>query len=157
MNPWICAFLIVLFGSLGGLINALLSDNGFLLPRVEDGVWCPGALSNILLGGFAAFGSWSFYGAGAGIELAKATAERSQISLTFSALAGALFVGIAGAKWITSEVDKRLLKESVKTASTKTRSPEECERLVQGSPRQVLKRVKYSPDEQLAAMSPQAQ
>jgi hypothetical protein len=41
---------------------------------------------------------------------------RSVISLRFSALAGAFLVGVAGAKWITSEVDKRLLKESVKVA-----------------------------------------
>ena len=63
------------------------------------------------------------------------------MSLTFSALAGALLVGVAGAKWITNEVDKKLLKESVKIAGTKKLSMEECEKLVAGSPRQVLRQV----------------
>jgi hypothetical protein len=46
----------------------------------------------------------------------------------------------AGAKWITNEVDQ-LLKESVKIAGTKKLSMEECEKLVVGSPRQVLLQV----------------
>ena len=33
MNPWICASLIATFGGLGGVVNALLSDNGFAHPR----------------------------------------------------------------------------------------------------------------------------
>jgi hypothetical protein len=101
--------------SMGGVVNALLSDNGFALPRKELGVWCPGAISNILIGAFAAFSSWAFYGSGASVELAD-KGLRTAISLRFSALAGAFLVGVAGAKWITSEVDKRLLKESVKVA-----------------------------------------
>jgi hypothetical protein len=59
----------------------------------------------------------------------------------FSALAGAFLVGVAGAKWITNEVDKRLLKESVKVAGTKQLTSEECEELVKGSALQVLDRV----------------
>jgi hypothetical protein len=87
MNPWWCASLISIFGGLGGVVNALLSDNGFALPRKESGVWCPGTISNVLIGAFAAFSSWSFYGAGAAVELADKSL-RSVISLRFSALAG---------------------------------------------------------------------
>jgi hypothetical protein len=144
MDPWTCAALIALAGAFGGGINALLSDNGFLLPHWEEGIWCPGAISNIVVGAFAAFASWAFYGAGAGVELLGGASERSQISLRFSALAGALLVGVAGAKWITNEVDKQMLKESVKSVSARTKSPDDCERLVRGSPRQVLKRVKHA-------------
>jgi hypothetical protein len=142
MNPWVCASLISLFGGLGGVVNAFLSDNGFGLPRKESGVWCPGALSNILVGGFAAFSSWAFYGSGASIELADQTL-RSVISLRFSALAGAFLVGVAGAKWITNEVDKRLLKESVRVAVHSEKLPEErAEHITDGSARQVLHDVK---------------
>jgi hypothetical protein len=74
------------------------------------------------------------------VELAAIT-ERTKISLTFSALAGAFLVGVAGAKWITNEVDKKLLKESVKIAGTKTLTSDECEKLVEGSAMQVLRRV----------------
>ena len=126
-----------------GAINAIRSDNGFLLPQLRHGILCPGAISNILIGAFAAFASWSFYGSGAGVELAALSAERTQISLRFSALAGAFLVGVAGAKWITNESDKLLLKESVKVASAASKDPAECERLVQGSAKKVLERVEH--------------
>jgi hypothetical protein len=143
MDPWMCASLILAAGALGGVVNALITDNGFALPKVRRGIWCPGFVANLLVGAFAAFASWSFYGSGAGVELAAVAAatERVTISLTFSALAGAFLVGVAGAKWITNEVDKKLLKESVKVVGPKKLSPEECEGLVAGSPLQVLQRV----------------
>ena len=144
MNPWLCALLITIAGAIGGVVNALLSDNGFALPRRESGVWCPGAISNILIGAVAAFSSWSFYGSGAAIDLGvRGESARTVISLRFSALAGAFLVGVAGAKWITNEVDKRLLKESVKVAASgKTLPMEQSERIIEGSPRQVLQDVK---------------
>jgi hypothetical protein len=141
MNPWTCAALIALAGAAGGIVNAFVSDNGFILPRNMHGIWCPGFISNILVGAFSAFSSWAFYGSGSGIELANIGDARTEISLRFSALAGAFLVGVAGAKWITNEVDKQLLKESVKVVSRAKMSTEECERLVQGSPREVLERV----------------
>jgi len=140
MNAWTCAALITLAGALGGVVNALVTDNGFVLPQSRRGIWCAGFLSNIIVGAFSAFSSWAFYGSGAGIDLGN-LAERTQISLRFSALAGALLVGVAGARWITNEVDKRLLKETVKVAGTKKLTSEECEELVKGSALQVLKRV----------------
>ena len=143
MDPWMCASLILLAGAVGGVVNALITDNGFVRPKVLRGIYCPGFIANVLVGAFAAFASWSFYGSGAGVELAAVAAgtERAEISLTFSALAGALLVGVAGAKWITNEVDKKLLKESVKIAGMKKLSMEECEQLIAGSPLQVLRRV----------------
>ena len=145
MNPWVCALLITVAGAIGGVVNAFLSDNGFALPRKVSGVsgvWCPGAISNVLVGAMAAFSSWAFYGSGAAIELAGNQSTRSIISLRFSALAGAFLVGVAGAKWITNEVDKRLLKESVKVAATgKPIALEQSERIVEGSPREVLQEV----------------
>jgi hypothetical protein len=143
MNPWICALLISVAGALGGIVNALVTDNGFLLPYEARGtraIWCPGFISNILVGAFAAFSSWAFYGSGAGIELGGLT-ERAEISLRFSALAGAFLVGVAGARWITNEADKLMLKESVKVASATKLRPEDCQNLIKGSARQILGRV----------------
>ena len=139
MNPWTCASFIGLAGACGGIVNALLSDNGFALPRKEKGssVGCPGAISNVLVGAFAAFSSWAFYGSGASVELADKSL-RTVISLRFSALAGAFLVGVAGAKWITSEVDKRLLKDSVQAAVSKVLPKEQSEHITDGSPRRVL-------------------
>src|SRR5215207_4595313 len=144
MDPWMCALLIVVAGAIGGVANALLSDNGFPLPRRIGGILCPGFLTNVLLGALAGFTSWASYGSGSGVELARtanAGSARAEISLTFSALAGAFFVGVAGARWITNEVDKRLLKESVKVAAEKKLPREQCEELVKASPRRVLEAV----------------
>jgi hypothetical protein len=55
---------------------------------------------------------------------------------------GAFLVGVAGAKWITNEVDKRLLKETVKVAVNNKKLPkEQAEHITEGSARQVLHEV----------------
>jgi len=83
MNPWVCVLLITCAGSVGGLLNAYMSDNGFVLPRWIRGVWCPGALWNVFVGGVSAVTSWALYGSGATIDLAAT--QRDQISLRLSA------------------------------------------------------------------------
>ncbi len=136
---------ITIAGAIGGIVNALLSDNKFIIPKVKNGILCPGAISNILIGGTSAFSSWSFYGSGASIELAKVGASaRQEISLTFAALAGAFLVGVAGAKWLTNEVDKRLLKESVKEAAKKDIPTAKCEEIIQHSPRMILEEMQHA-------------
>jgi hypothetical protein len=140
MNPWYCASLISISGAVGGVVNALLTDNGFILPtRVKD-IWCPGFISNVLIGTFSAFASWSFYGSGAGLDVAGA-GQRIQISLTFSALAGAFMVGVAGARWITNEVDKKLLNESVKVAAKKDAAEIDCSKLSNTPPKSLLEQL----------------
>jgi membrane associated rhomboid family serine protease len=143
MHPWTCALLIITAGAVGGVTNALLTDNGFIMPRIKDRIWCPGFISNVLLGAFSAFASWAFYGSGASIELTQTT-EQAAISLRFSALAGAFLVGVAGARWLTSEVDKRLLKQSVVEASQKNISVEKSQEIVNQSPMKVLDAVKQA-------------
>jgi len=138
MNPWTCASLIAIAGAFGGVVNALLTDNGFILPSRMHNIWCPGFLSNVLVGAFSAFSSWAFYGSGASVELTQLN-ERALISLKFSALAGAFLVGVAGARWITNEVDKKLLKETVKEAATKHVSDRECEQILNGPAREALR------------------
>ena len=144
MTPWQCALLVATAGAIGGVLNALLSDNGFILPRRKAGILCPGFLSNVLVGTLAAVTSWGLYGSGAGVELAKtaaAGAARVEISLTVGALAGALLVGLGGARWLTNEVDKRLLKESVKLADPKNLSREQCEDAIKYSARETVERI----------------
>ena len=41
MHPWTCALLISLAGGIGGIVNALLSDNGFVMPKWKRGVGVP--------------------------------------------------------------------------------------------------------------------
>ena len=143
MNPWFCALLITLAGAIGGVVNALLTDNGFVRPRLIHNIWCPGFISNVLIGAFSAFSSWAFYGSGSSVELTQLN-ERTAMSLRFSALAGAFLVGVAGARWLTNEVDKRLLRESVVEASKKNLSVEDCQRIAKAPARQVLEAVEQS-------------
>jgi len=152
MNPWHCASLICLAGALGGVVNALISGHGFVFPRIRREIFCPGFFANLLIGAFAAFASWAFYGSGASIDLAAQTEQpRRVISFTFSALAGAFLVGVAGAKWITNEVDKKLLKESVKIAGTTKLTEQESQQIVEGPAMKVLDRVEQAAQDQKAA------
>ena len=113
MNPWVCALLISAAGGAGCFVNALISNNRFVMPRRIEGIWCPGALPTVLIGAFDAWASSAFYGSGVGIDPAD-TAVRPHLQMP--ALAGAFLVGVVGAKWITNEADKRIL--SVASAQT---------------------------------------
>ena len=123
MNPWTCASLIAIAGALGGVVNALLTDNGFILPSRMRNIWCPGFLSNVLVGAFSAFASWAFDGSGASVELTRLNEAGADQPEIFGVLAGTFLVGVAGARWITNEVDKKLRKETVKEAVNRDRSP----------------------------------
>jgi hypothetical protein len=137
MNPLFCILLITSAGMVGGITNAFLSGNGFALPAWRSGVWCPGALSNVFIGAVSALSSWALYGAGASIDLARLS-DRQQIGMQLSAVVGALLVGMSGARWLTNEADKRLLKETVKVAGAKRLSVDECRNISDGTPREML-------------------
>jgi len=55
MSLWSLGFTIVGAGAIGGVLNALLSENGFFFPRTVDSggarLLRPGALGNMLTGG----------------------------------------------------------------------------------------------------------
>src|SRR5512136_389414 len=116
MSTWILLGIILLSGAVGGIINAIISDNGFVKPREEtiDKVCIvrPGIAGNILLGATAAFISWGLYGSYSGV-LIFGDAEVmgvGELNLSLSAVAAAILVGMGGARWLTNEVDKSLLK-----------------------------------------------
>jgi|SRR5215217_799060 len=126
MYIWIIIISIVVAGMLGGVLNALLSDSGFIWPGsypvgdTGQTVWKPGALGNVILGGAASFISWGLYGPFAEYTLAPlGSPSTGGPILTISTLVGAFVAGIAGSKLITSEVDKRVLSETASTVATK--------------------------------------
>lgn len=146
-NFWIILGLIALAGAFGGVVNALLSGINFPLPRIEKigdaKVLQPGILGNIFVSTVAALVSWGLYGPlSTYVFLGEAQPTQSEPSLTLSTLAGAILVGVAGAKWFTTEIDKSTLKtaatkassaipDSAKTAAIAGASPIETLRLVQ--------------------------
>ena len=130
MDWKVCALLVASAGAVGGIINAYFADHGLKRPTVVNGIWCPGTIGNIIVGAVSAIISWALYGSGAGVDVAMAKANtREIISLRLSALAGALLVGIAGARWLTNEADKVLLDQSVRQVAQKALSPEQKEQL----------------------------
>jgi len=136
-----CALLVATAGALGGVVNAYFTDHGLKRPTVMNGIWCPGAIGNIIVGTVSAVVSWALYGSGATVDVTAVNAKEV-ISLRLSALAGALLVGVAGARWLTGQVDKALLGESVRQAAQKALSQEQREELQRSdTPRKVLKAV----------------
>ena len=66
MQVWIMLAIVCAAGATGGVINALLTDKGFIKPdkeRVGDvKVYRPGFIGNIFTGAIAAGVSWGLYG-----------------------------------------------------------------------------------------------
>jgi len=138
MTLWVILELVFLAGAIGGLVNAMITDNGFFCPRVEQvksiRVVRPGCIGNVFVGAVTAVISWGLYGPFAEANLL----ENHKLSLTPSTFAGAILIGVAGAKWLTSEVDKRLLKAAVSQAAKAHSSPEAAEQMLMASPAETL-------------------
>jgi hypothetical protein len=146
---WVMVFFVFLAGALGGLINALMTDNGFLLPKVEKvenltGIFRPGYLGNVLVGAVAAVVSWGLYGplspyyiVGSEQALA-ANALPEEIGLTLASLVGAILIGMGGARWLTSEVDKNLLRATAARAAAAKPSAAASQQIAMATPAQAL-------------------
>jgi hypothetical protein len=136
--------IILLSGAVGGIINAIMSDNGFIKPREEvvDNVTIvrPGIAGNILLGAVAAFISWGLYGAysAALVYMAGTGLGVEEVSISISSVAGALLIGIGGARWLTNEVDKTLLRTAAVTAAAARSSYDDSQRIAIATPAQAF-------------------
>lgn len=135
---------IMLSGAVGGIINALVSDNGFVKPSEETAgevtIVRPGFAGNILLGAVAAFISWGLYGAFSNTVLfGTATGlGTDDITVSIASIAGALLVGIGGARWLTNEVDKKLLRTAAATAAASKANFDDSQRIAVASPAQAF-------------------
>ena len=125
-------------GAVGGAIHALLSDNGFALPSLadEEGVRIyPDYLGNVIIGAVAAGTSWGLYGSLATLVILGTPTEGSpDPTLTMSALAGAVLVGVGGARWLTNEVDKKLLSAAAANAASRTPNASKAAEIALASP-----------------------
>jgi hypothetical protein len=144
MPVWIPLGIILLGGAVGGVINDIISDNGFVVPREEivDNVCIsrPGIAGNVLIGAVAAFISWGLYGSYSGTLIFSGSSGvgMSELNLTISSVAGAILIGIGGARWLTNEVDKSLLKTAAVTAAASPSSSEDSQRMVRATPSQTF-------------------
>jgi hypothetical protein len=144
MSVWIPLGVILLSGAVGGIINAIISDNGFVKPREETidnvSIVRPGVCGNMLLGSVAAFISWGLYGSYSGALILGATtvSGSEELNLSLSTISGAILIGIGGARWLTNEVDKSLLKTAAITAAASKPSHEDSQRMVVATPAQAF-------------------
>ncbi len=131
-------------GAVGGVVNALVSDNGFVRPSEETAgdvtIIRPGITGNVMLGAVAAFISWGLYGAFSNVVVwgASTGIGAGEISVSISSIAGAVLVGIGGARWLTNEVDKKLLRTAAATAAASKASFDDSQRIAVASPAQAF-------------------
>lgn len=146
---WLMLFVVGVAGAIGGVVNAIMTDNGFLKPKNEkvDGgntVLRPGYLGNILLGAIAAIVSWGLYGPLSSYfvmgttEALKANTSPENVGLSLASLVGAVLVGIGGARWLSNEVDKNLLRAAASQAAGKESSTGASQQIAMGTPAQAL-------------------
>lgn len=150
MLIWTILATIFLAGAIGGVINALMTDNGFVLPKFEkiNGILRPGLLGNVLIGAVAAVISWGLYGPFTNYAVISAPPPApppggvqvvtAEPSLTIAAFVGAILIGIAGAKWLSNEVDKKLVKAAAATAAAAGASPSKSAEIMAATPAKAL-------------------
>jgi hypothetical protein len=110
MSIWALLGVVVAAGALGGAINALMTDNGFRLPKWDEvggaRIWRPGWIANVVVGLSAAAVSWGLYGPYANDVLVgtQSSTTPQNFILTLSSVVGAFLVGIGGSRYLTSQV-----------------------------------------------------
>ena len=112
-------------GAIGGLVNGLLGSSGGLsLPKPVHGVIQLGFLGNLLLGAFGAVATWGLYGPLKDAVLIGANpGNMLPANLTVTAIVGAALTGAGGAKVVSSEIDKVVLKKTAVEAAKKDANP----------------------------------
>ncbi|MEJ2286474.1 MAG: hypothetical protein P8X85_23095 [Desulfobacterales bacterium] len=145
MFLWKYMVIIFAFGAVGGVVNALLTDNGFILPKKEQQdntkIIRPGFLVNIFIGGIAALVSWGLYGPFAAVFIIGGTNDPAvgSTGLSLSSVVGGLLVGIGGARWLTNEVDKKLLRAAASKAASGQPDDQKAIRISAAAPAEALR------------------
>jgi hypothetical protein len=99
----------------------------------------PGVLGNVLIGAGAALISWGLYSRANVMPMWGVPPNAlgmDQNYLLSGDFASALLLGIAGARWLTSEVDKRLLQAAASTAARAEPSAEAALQIAVAGPAQ---------------------
>lgn len=137
---WIALLIICAAGAFGGLVNALMTDNGFFLPCEQHSngtmIVRPGFLGNVLIGTVSALTSWGLYSSFGSIELLQPLP--STTSFTLASVVGAMLIGVGGARWLTNEVDKRLLRAAAAEAAAAPASTTSAQQMAVASPANIL-------------------
>jgi hypothetical protein len=141
---WLLLLGLAASGAIGGAINAIISDNGFILPKTTQGtdgkILRPGFLGNLLLGAVGAVVSWGLYGPFAALAILGNVpkSQTVEVYVTLAGFVGAALVGAAGARWWTNEIDKKLLQAAASKAAAKPGTDRIAEQIRFASPAEAL-------------------
>ena len=145
---WRLLFYVALAGAVGGVVNALITDKGFFLPSKEHvdsiTIYRPGWIGNVVIGAIAAAVSWGLYGPLAAYYIAgtpealKTNTAPDKVGLALASLVGAVLIGVGGARWLTNEVDKSLLKAAASKAAGAQGTPSASQQIALASPIQAF-------------------
>jgi hypothetical protein len=135
MNKTDLLILVSIFGlgGLGSLVSAFLGDNGWHLPEIDEGIFRPGWIGNVLVGGLAAVASWAM------ANSANLRETVSSLQFPTATLANALVIGFGGASWFKSQAEKSILQKTAAVAASKSPDSASANTIATASPMQALK------------------
>ena len=137
---------VIIAGIIGGGINAMTTDNGFLLPDSatagDSTIIRPGFVGNMFVGIVAAVVSWGLYGSFANTCLIGCNGGQGTINLTFTAFVGAILVGMGGARWLSNEADKKMLAKAASISQESDKNAAAAAEMAFSTPARVLEIAK---------------
>ena len=127
-SVWEMAGVIAAAGAVGGVVNALLSSSsGYSIqwPKDKGDILQLGVLGNVLLGAFAALITWGLYGPLKDAVLLGSTPTGGlPVNLTVTAVIGAAVAGAGGARIVSNELDKQILRVTAANAAQEPPNPQ---------------------------------
>ena len=127
-SVWEMTAVIAAAGAVGGVVNALLSSsNGYSIqwPKDKGDILQLGVLGNVLLGAFAALITWGLYGPLKDAVLLGSTPTGGlPVNLTVTAVVGGALAGAGGARVVSNELDKQVLRVTAAKAAQEPPNPQ---------------------------------
>ena len=110
-------------------------------------IFRPGFFGNIFIGAIAAGISWGLYGPfAASVVFGDTSGNTATAALTLSSLVGAVLIGVGGARWLTNEVDKTVLRAAATNAAGKTANPAVAQQIALAPPSEALRLAAAMPE-----------
>jgi hypothetical protein len=101
-----------------------------------------GIVGNMATSAVAALVSWGLYGPSSGALLVGSVPAGSiavPLTLSVGTLATAILIGYGGARWLTNEVDKRVLKAAASAAAAGAADEDKATQIANSSPREAFR------------------
>jgi len=144
-SVWEMVGVVAAAGGVGGVANALLSNNGFALPKFSSDILQLGIIGNVLLGAFGAVVTWGLYGPlKDAVLLGAAPTGQLPANLTVTAIVGAALAGAGGARVVSNEIDKRFYQSTAAAAAQQNQNPGLAAAIVTQAPAVALAQAKQA-------------